>query len=418
MNKSKQVLTVIKEELASPERYITPEFIEYAYKDIEANGKKSQFYTFFRLSQNATDQDLKDMYSYMMMMPPSYARNYIREWTQKSIRNGVISGATLGGADENTGESYSIDFTDIYESPTAGYDTGMFVSLHDHDDRNNPEKLNSVREWMTKFINHPKMTREARIIAIVRLIFGESGGAGRLRNEPLPLNEVVDTLPKEYEVVMDQIDLIRKQNVSFEELNVKMVVCGFEWTDDKGKVIAKAPSLVSQHKFKRAAETVVPVVKDMTNGEAEVKVTEDGLRWDLKEVYTWLNDKHIFESLIDGILSLYPVSIGEAKDRSMIMMQISEALINGSMKVKSKDLITYVVSMVSAHFSLKTELSRSWGSSTIKSISTEYLNMFKSKSVMDRTKALALVISLVIETTKVGTKIRKLQKLIDKRKIK
>lgn len=386
----------IDEALANPERYITVDFIEYAMKDIMMNGKNSQYHNMFLAYKRTSDQNMKDYYAYCMMMPPEYARNYVREFVQKEIRNHVGSIEDLNNEMEDG--STSLTFDDVYK-PSAAVDKGMFTDLHLHDAHSNPESIVTLQDFFSKFINHPLLSRNARIVLIARMMVGDSGGKKRINNYPIPLNEFVQDLPPEYAAVTKQYEHILKQGVPADEITSKMLWNGFQHTDDSGRAIASAGALVPRSKLSSVASEAAEVIRKLSNGQADAKISADGESWDLTEVYRWINQRNVWESKSS-------LDMNKA-------IAIAKSLIGSRGRFKNSELISFLVILVHMNRIHNTSLSRRWSNLSLLEIAKQYMKLAKSTQVRDREQVLSLFVAAMKTNRKLKAKIDLMSKKLN-----
>lgn len=363
----------VDESLADPAKFIDSAMLEHVIKDIEANGKTSQFYTMFNKYKNTSDVNMRDLYSYMMMMSPTMARNYIMQFTQKEVRNGVYSADSFFLSDSEGGSS-EVDMMGAYIQPEAT-SKGMFTDMSNEDARNNPEQLVELRDWFDKFINNKKLTEASKLVVIARLMTGDAAGRGSMNSgSGLPLNELVDDLPPEYDRVMTQIQRLINCGFSMEEIDSTKILRGVEVKDDSGKVIKSAPQLVTNHKMNQVGDNVSEVISEMTGKEVTFK---DG-KWDLKPVYRWLLGR----------------SVDESKDPMSRLSKVIGVIMGGKGSLKNSDLIGAIVMMVDANIRNETPLAKSWKGRSIRDIASEYKKYAKSGNEKQKQQLLLLFVEV------------------------
>lgn len=387
-------LSDVDESLADPAKFIDLQMIEHAIKDIEAHGKESQFYRFFNKYKNTSDSNMRDLYSYMMMMSPTMARNYILQFTQKEVRNGVYSSDSFYLSDKEGG-STEVDMMAAYIRPEST-SKGMFTDMSNEDARNNPEQLVELRDWFDKFINNKKLTEASKLVVIARLMTGDAAGRGSMNSGTgLPLNELVDDLPPEYDRVMNQIQRLLNCGFSMEEIDSTKILRGVEVKDDSGKVIKSAPQLVTNHKMNQVGDNVSEVISEMTGREVTFK---DG-KWDLKPVYRWLLGN----------------SANESKDPTSRLAKVINVIFGGKGSLKNSDLIGAIVMMVDANIRYKTPLAKTWEGQTIRDIATTYKKWAKSGTDIQKEKLILLFLEVpMTQDKKMANQITKLKAQLNK----
>lgn len=442
---------VVDEALADVERFIDQRMIDHAIADIERNGKSSQWYTMFRKMQNTTDANMRDYYSYLMMSSPEMAKNLLREFTQKEVRSGTFSSDAFY-VNDGEGGSTQLNMMDAYESPDSSA-MGMFTSLASSNAHSNPEEITSINDFLSKFINHPKLSSSSKMVVIARLATGDAAGRGSMNTGVgLQLNEFVDDLPKEYDQVMAQIKRLMDAGFTMDQINSTMILRGAERTDDQGNKRSVA-QLVTNHKINQTGDNVTEVIKDLTG--QDVKVTPDG-KWDLKPVYKWLMGRAVNENLQNGEVpaslkdeggryyikyknmvwnptkndfmkitesddmdACYTIDqmtandwqmdaaasvaslegVDEAAPNEVIrrVMRVMEVLMKGKGSVRTSDLISTLVVFVALAKQLKSPVVKTWTTGDIKTQSRKYLRDIKSGSPKAKQGALAMIMSVVMK---------------------
>ena len=443
----------VDEALADVERFIDQRMLDHAIADIEKNGRSSQWYTMFRKMQNTSDANLRDYYSYLMMMSPQMAKNLMREFVQKEVRSGTFS-ADAFFAEDGEGGSTQLNMMDAYETPD-GSAMGMFTELASSNRNNNPEEITTVNDFLSKFINHPKLSSSSKLVVIARLTTGDAAGRGSMTGGAgLQLNEFVDKLPKEYDQVMAQIKRLIDAGFTMDQINSTMILRGAERTDDQGNKKSVA-QLVTNHKINQTGDNVTQVIKDLTG--QDVKVTPDG-RWDLKPVYRWLMGRSVNEDLSKGevpdmikddggrwyvkykdmiwnptknefmnlseasddeMSACYttdmdtanswkmsainyadlPDGVDEAAPSEVLrrVNKVIEVLMGGKGSVRTSDLISTLVIFVALAKRVKSPVIKTWPSQDIKTVARKYLKDAKSGSPKAKRGVLAMIMSVIMK---------------------
>lgn len=340
------------EALADNTRYITPEVIEYAVREAEAakkEGRLSQMDKYSRMASKEPDARLSLYYEYRMMLSPQAAENMVREYYQKTVRNGV------GSLDVNIGTDAGSEDLLNFASPfgNAYADVGIFSALG-QSKRSEPLKAIEIGEFIDKLVNHHMLTRNGRIVLITRLLTDATAGAGRGQSidktNGLDLASIMSKLPPEYDMVVNQLMKLRKFGLDDSEITATTILRGFK--KPGGATAPSVPPLVPRDKITSAGEEAQDVLIDLT-GKSEmgdIKKFLMGMNESIQNVPTLLG-------AAQNVLGEFEERRGDAL-RADTMARVVTALMRGG-RIKRSSLIKAIVFAVAENMRNSTPLSRS-----------------------------------------------------------
>lgn len=337
------VIKEFAESLADNTRYIDQDTIEYAVrnaKEAKKAGVESQMEKFARLAARESDAYLKLYYEYRMLLSPTAAENFAREFFQQARRQGVTSlDFELADGAEDSQLNYSTPYGNEYS------DMGIFATVGRSKEAE-PGRALELQDLLTKLINHPKLSRNGKIVLITRILTGGKAWGGKglsISKAPgLDIKDIVTKVPPEYDVVLDQLVKLRRFGLTDDEVTTNTILRGYSKGD------AKIPPLVSRDSIGKATKEGEDVMYELT-GQTEIA----GLKKFLLGMNESLNKMADHAS---SVLSAFEE--GSAELRADTLMRVLKAVLRGG-RVSTRNMIKAIVFAVAENMRLQTPLAKS-----------------------------------------------------------
>lgn len=379
---------IVSEALADHDRYLNQQVINYMYQQLNDPATRKAFLDrvkkYHSMSEYASDKVTSMMYEYLRYLPPEMAKNFAREFYQKEIRNGVYDNQDHDedGNDDIVNANKWYDLAMEAGNPESSI--GMFAAYSDGDFQDDLES----EDIFNVLLNGNTLSREAKILLIVNLMFGTGPGMRtRARGDEedatlgdgVDLRQILRKLPPEYIEVENKIKELKNLGFPNNKITPKSILEG-DWNGnwvkelgDKGRDGQTfSPGLLGSKK-KIAQKELIDKVTDLA----------DELGLNLAGIFG--------ESFTDD------VEKGAKSKDKMFLIWLSNFL-SGS-KVSGSQIITIIVRAVASNLEHQTELSKKskrFKFDSISRISREYLKLIKKGGEEHLAEVFAMVLAPVL----------------------
>lgn len=226
---SDELRQLLGEALADNDRYITPEVIEYMYKQLESPEERKAFISrikkYSSMASNCSDRQTALMYEYLRFLPPEAAKNFAREFYQKETRSGTFS--NMDNIEGDEGELPTNKFYDVdTEVGNIWSGVGVFNSVVNSGNLDKEIETESIFDLL---FNGTLLGRAEKIVLITNLMFGVGPGMRSRKGTSrvgLDLRQVLTKTPPELKEVENRIKFLVSNGWDEEDITAEDIISG------------------------------------------------------------------------------------------------------------------------------------------------------------------------------------------------